>query len=181
MKAQLILLVGFLMVIAAGYAAVRAQTPAPPTPPDTAPAAIALPATADYYRWMGDAFRAQYSLQSQSAQLAQKYVKAEKEDEKKAIRQQMTDVLTKEFDIHVQHQQKELADLEAQIAKLKETLKKRQDAKNAIVDRRIEQLLQEAQGLGWSAPSSPGHGFFSGPHAGHLMGGSNVTPAPKKP
>jgi flagellar motility protein MotE (MotC chaperone) len=95
------------------------------------------------------------NVQSQTAGLAQQYVKAEKDDEKKEIRKKLTDVLGQQFNAQVQRQQKDLEDLEKQIASLRAVLKKRQDAKSTIVERRVEQLIQEAEGLGWTAPSTP--------------------------
>jgi hypothetical protein len=38
-----------------------------------------------------------------------------------------------------------------QVAALRAVLKKRHDARQQIIDRRLEQVLQEAEGLGWSA------------------------------
>lgn len=96
-----------------------------------------------------------YQSQSQSAQLAKQYVEAKKEEEKKEIRKHLTEVLSHQFDLHIQAQQKELEDLEKQIANLRTVLKKRLDAKTPIVERRLEQLIQEAEGLGWNAPGSP--------------------------
>ncbi|TMQ34876.1 MAG: hypothetical protein E6K70_05300 [Planctomycetota bacterium] len=93
----------------------------------------------------------QYDLQDQSLQLAQKYVKTEKEDEKKDLRKNLTQVLGRQFDLHLEAQQKELDELEKQVAKLKNVLKKRKDAKENIVERRLEQLVQDADGLGWNA------------------------------
>ncbi len=92
----------------------------------------------------------------QPARLAEQYVKTEKESEKKELRQKMTEVLSQQFDQHLEHQQKELADLEKQIEELRATLKKRAGAKAAIVDRRVDQLIQDAEGLGWSGPGIPG-------------------------
>jgi hypothetical protein len=89
------------------------------------------------------------------SQLAREYVKADKEDAKKDIRKKLTDSLAKQFDQHLSQQQKELDDLEKQIANLKDVVKKRQAAKNDIVERRLEQLIREAEGLGWTAPGSP--------------------------
>jgi flagellar motility protein MotE (MotC chaperone) len=91
-------------------------------------------------------------LQSQAHQLAQQYVKAEKEDEKKDIRKKLVQALDQQFDQHSQDQQKELDELEKQVSKLRALLKKRKDAKENIVERRMEQLIQEADGLGWNAP-----------------------------
>jgi uncharacterized protein YlxW (UPF0749 family) len=97
-----------------------------------------------------------------ATQLAHQYVEAKKEDEKREIRKNLLEVLNKQFDQHIQQQQHELEDLEKQIAKLKEVLKKRLDAKSTIVERRLDQLIQDAEGLGWNAPSGPQAGFGTG-------------------
>jgi polyhydroxyalkanoate synthesis regulator phasin len=117
-------------------------------------------------------------LHSQSVKLAKQYAKAEKEDEKKDIRKKLTDVLSEQFDLQMKQQQKELEDLEKQVANLKTMLKKRVDAKSAIVDRRIDQLAQEADGMGWGGPNGV-HSFFTPGGAGFGFGhGFSGTPAP---
>ncbi len=90
--------------------------------------------------------------QSISAKLAKDYVKAAKEEEKKEIKKKMSESLIKEFDQLAQKQQTELDDLEKQVANLKAILKKRKDSKETIVERRLEQLINEAEGLGWGSP-----------------------------
>jgi hypothetical protein len=104
------------------------------------------------------------NFQQESSKLAHQYVKAEKEDDKKNIRKKLADVLAKQFDAQVERQQKDLADLEKQIASLKALLKKRTDAKTTIIDRRMEQLIQDAEGLGWAVPGNYG---FPGNHGGN--------------
>jgi flagellar motility protein MotE (MotC chaperone) len=96
------------------------------------------------------------NFHQESRKLAQLYVKAEKEEDKKNIRKKLADVLAKQFDAQVERQQKDLADLEKQIASLKALLKKRTDAKTTIIDRRMEQLIQDAEGLGWAVPGNYG-------------------------
>ena len=95
------------------------------------------------------------NIQDQSAQLVHDYVKAEKEDEKKEIRKKLAEALGKQFDAHMDQQQKELMDLEKQIASLRSLLKKRQEGKTTIIDNRMDQLIRDAEGLGWTAPGSP--------------------------
>lgn len=89
----------------------------------------------------------------QVTQFMQQYANSTKEEEKKEIRKKLGEALSKQFDQHAQQQQKELEDLEKQVATLRTVLKKRMDAKSAIVERRTEQLLLDAEGLGWSTPS----------------------------
>jgi hypothetical protein len=100
-----------------------------------------------------------YQLQTQSSQLARQYVEAKKEDEKREIRKNLMGVLNHQFDLQIQQQQRELEDLEKQIAKLKEVVRKRLDAKSTIVERRLDQLLHDAEGLGWNVPSG-GHAAY---------------------
>jgi flagellar motility protein MotE (MotC chaperone) len=113
------------------------------------------------------------NFQHQSAQLAKQYVKTEKEDEKKDLKKKLADVLAKQFDAQVNQQQKELADLERQIANLKALLKKRLDAKTTIIDRRMDQLIQDAEGLGWTAPG--------GGHSGYVFDPNVFSPRAKNP
>jgi flagellar motility protein MotE (MotC chaperone) len=91
-------------------------------------------------------------FQAESARLAKQYAKSEKEEEKKEIRKKLGEVLGQQFDLHLQEQQKELDELEKQITDLKALLKKRKDSRTTIIDRRLEQLIQDAEGLGWHAP-----------------------------
>jgi hypothetical protein len=126
-------------------AAVVAQTPTPPAPP-APPTAPALAGWEDYYRQSQSGVSAQ--------RLAQKYIKTEKVEEKQELRKKLTDIVGQQFDTRLQQQQKELNDLEKQIANLRAVMKKRQDNKTAIVERRIDQLIQDADGMGWS---NPGH------------------------
>jgi hypothetical protein len=87
--------------------------------------------------------------------LVQDYLKAEREDDKREVRRKLADELGQQFDEHAKQQQRELEDLEKQITKLRETLRKRSDAKAKIVDRRIDQLIEDSEGMGWTAPGTP--------------------------
>jgi hypothetical protein len=143
MTKRIILSLSCLVALGLAAAAVIAQQPAAYPVPLLAP---------DQPGIVGTTYTTQ-TQQSQPTQLAQKYVKAEKEEEKKELRKKLMEMLNKQFDQHVEQQQKEVEHLEKQIADLKAVLKKRVESKTAIVDRRFEQLLQDAQGLGWTAPS----------------------------
>jgi len=126
----------------------------------------------------------QHQLNAKAVELAKKYAKAEKEDEKKEIRKKLAEVLSEQFDLQIKQQQKELEELEKQVDKLKTMLKKRVDAKSSIVDRHVEQLSLDAQGLGWSGPNAP-HTFFGTDwpnfSVGHGYSGMTVPPPPAAP
>jgi DNA-binding transcriptional regulator YbjK len=164
MKVVRKLALGCLLAVALACATVSA---APQSRPDTKATAPEVP---------DNAFRVQ--LQTESAPLARQYVAAEKQEEKKQLRQRLSDTLSQQFDLHVKEQQKELEDLEKQIATLRSVLKKRIDAKATIVERRVEQLIQDAEGLGWNAPSSPRRGYGPDPY-GRVIGLPEMKPSPK--
>ncbi len=90
--------------------------------------------------------------QSHSIELAKEYAKANRDDVKKELKKQLSDSLNKEFDQLAQHQQAELDELEKQVAELKIVLKKRKESRNTIVERRLEQLILDAEGMGWGSP-----------------------------
>jgi hypothetical protein len=169
MSARSKLLVLLALAVACACTAAVAQQPATPPVPAGLPATMVpqapQPGQAPIYFGGG-------KDQAQITKLAKQYVKAEKDDEKKEIRKKLSELLTKQFDLHVQQQQKELEDLEKQITTLRATLKKRSDAKASIVDRRVEQLILDAEGMGWNVPNTPRSG-----------GGGALSPplmAPKK-
>jgi hypothetical protein len=101
-----------------------------------------------YYALTQDG-RNYYGTHQQATKLAHDYVKAEKEEAKRDIRKKLNEVLNQQFDAHLKQQKKELEELEKQLETLRSVLQKRQDAKEKIVERRFEQLVQEAAGLGW--------------------------------
>jgi hypothetical protein len=94
-----------------------------------------------------------------ASQFARDYVKAKDAGKKKGILKEMTGILNKEFDAHLKQQEKELADLERQLKELRALVEKRKENKEDIVQDRIKQLLREAEGLGWNAPSTPRPSF----------------------
>ncbi len=104
--------------------------------------------------------------QSSATQLAKQYAKATKEEDKKEIKKQLSDLVTKEFDQLAQRQQAELEVLEKQVADLKTVLKKRKESKDSIVERRLEQLILDAEGLGWGSPKHSDPSYYPFPSAG---------------
>jgi hypothetical protein len=70
-------------------------------------------------------------------------------DEKDKLKTKLTETLEKQFDMRQKRHEKELAALEAQVKKLKDMVQKRQDNRRDIISRRIDQLLRDAEGLGW--------------------------------
>jgi hypothetical protein len=86
---------------------------------------------------------------SEADKLARDLVKAKTDGEKESITAKLREALEKQFD---QRQKKHQADadaLEAQVKKLKELIHSRSENRKEIVSRRLDQVIREAQGLGW--------------------------------
>jgi hypothetical protein len=180
------LLFGSMLAAMLACAGVSAQQPAETTKPAPTPPPISLPGGTIYDPLIQPNGVVAYQAspfwgrggdsQSEAMQLAQQLAKSDKEEEKKDLRKKLGDMLSKQFDQHAQQQQKELEELEKEINRLRSVLKKRQDAKSTIVERRLEQLVQDAEGLGWNAPNSPRSSGFGG-RAGAFGGFGAAPPA----
>lgn len=81
------------------------------------------------------------------------YIAAEKADDQKRLKTELRDMLAKQFDVQRQRRELELSRIEARVKKLHDQIKKRNDARETIIDRRLEQLTNEAEGLGWGQPA----------------------------
>ena len=84
--------------------------------------------------------------------LVKEYTRKDNEREREAVKLKLADVLGKQFDAQQKRRDAELARLEAQVKKLRDLMKKRGDARQSIVNNRLDQLIRDADGLGWSAP-----------------------------
>jgi flagellar hook-basal body complex protein FliE len=120
----------------------------------------------------GPASHKEAELEKQSRALAQKYGKTENRDERDKIREQLNDALRQLFDAQQQRRKDEIKQIEEQLKKLQDLMRKREDSKSTIVQRRLEQLLQEADGLGWTG-SDPLSSTLP-----HSLFPSQSTPAP---
>lgn len=92
------------------------------------------------------------TLARETAALTKEYAATENEENRAKIKGKLGDSLGKQFDLQQKRRDVELTRLEAQMKKLRDVMKKRSDARTTIVDKRLDQLLREADGLGWSAP-----------------------------
>jgi hypothetical protein len=94
---------------------------------------------------------AEAELAHASEELLSQYAAA-KPDEQKRLKADLRETLAKQFDIERQRRELELARVQERIDKVREQLKKRNEARETIVDRRLDQLINDAEGLGWTAP-----------------------------
>jgi hypothetical protein len=85
----------------------------------------------------------------EAKKLAETYAHESSESARVTIRKQLTALLMEQFDDRQKRHQDEIKQLEAQIKKLKDLIDKRQENREDIISRRLDQMLKEAQGLGW--------------------------------
>ena len=93
-------------------------------------------------------------LAHESDELLGRYAASDDAAEQKKIKAELRETLAKQFDVQKERRELELARIEERVRKLREQIKKRTDARETIIDRRLEQLVNEAEGLGWSPPAN---------------------------
>jgi flagellar motility protein MotE (MotC chaperone) len=151
-----------LGTVATGPAPGQAPAPAGVAPlPLAQPPAASVPVTV----YQADMFTAptpffqpsseEQKLERQSHALARQYGQEEKREQREKLKDELSKVLSQQFDTQQQRRKDEIERIEAQLKKLRELMRKREDSKREIVNRRLDQMLQDAEGLGWTA-TGPG-------------------------
>ncbi|HLJ10470.1 MAG TPA: hypothetical protein VKU82_04740 [Planctomycetaceae bacterium] len=93
------------------------------------------------------------ALAHESQEMVSRYTESDNADEQKKIKGELRDALAKQFDVQRERRELELTRIEERVRKLREQIKKRNDARDTIIDRRLDQLINEAEGLGWGPNS----------------------------
>ena len=139
-----------------------AQTPVPPqrqplepTPPayNRADPFVRPPRTAytitSLYGLAGAQSQEEANLANESNEIAQQLGNAKSDTDREKLKTQLSTILEKQFELRQQRHKKEIESLEAEVKKLRNLVDKRQENRREIVAKRLDQILQEAQGLGW--------------------------------
>ncbi len=92
-------------------------------------------------------------LAQNADQALSQYTAADKPEDQKRLKSELRDALAKQFDVQRQRRELELKRIEERVQKLRDQIKKRNDARETIIDRRLDQLTNEAEGLGWGQPA----------------------------
>lgn len=74
---------------------------------------------------------------------------AKSDSEKDRVKAHLSEALAKQFDQRQKRHEHEIAELEAKVKKLKDLVAKRQENRREIVSKRLDQILRDADGLGW--------------------------------
>jgi len=97
-----------------------------------------------------------WQAQQEIPNLLAKYGETTDEKERAKIKEGLSKVLAKLFDLQQKERESEIADIEGRVRRLREMLDKRTKARQSIITNRLEQLLREAEGLGWVEPAPAG-------------------------
>ncbi|MGA2256639.1 MAG: hypothetical protein ABSG53_18475 [Thermoguttaceae bacterium] len=82
-------------------------------------------------------------------ELVEKWKQAGNKSDRDKVQQALHAALKEQFQARLKAHEKEIDQLEAEVKRLREQLELRRKKQDEIVEFRLEQLLREAQGLGW--------------------------------
>jgi hypothetical protein len=116
----------------------------------------------------------EHELVRQSDDLVRQYSATEDYGQREKLRTQLRELLGKQFVAQQQRRERELVRVEERLSKLREQLKKRSSARDTIIDRRLETLTSDADGLGWTPPAGGGPQGLGG----GIFGGQPRQPRP---
>ncbi len=89
------------------------------------------------------------TLAKQADMLKHRLDGATTDAERSEIRTKLAAILGNQFDLRQKRHGLEIEALETQVRKLRELVRKRQESREEIISRRVEQIVREAEGLGW--------------------------------
>lgn len=93
------------------------------------------------------------NLARQSSLLLARYAQSDA-NERPQLKTKLRESLGQEFDQQQRAREHEISLIEERLKKLRDQLNKRAQARETIVGRRLEQLLDDADGIGWGGPAT---------------------------
>jgi hypothetical protein len=97
----------------------------------------------------GKLSREERKLADMVQQLAGKIPGTMSAPDRDRIKDDLRELLEKQFELRQRRHEQEIEALEAQVKSLKELVRKRNDNRGLIVSKRLDQILRDAEGLGW--------------------------------
>jgi hypothetical protein len=98
------------------------------------------------------------ALNAKVDQALNKYTAAKDDEAKQAAKKQLQGALTDLFDARQKEREEEIKQIEDRVAKLRETLKKRESMRQELIEHHLTTLIQDAEGLGWGSDAAAGAG-----------------------
>lgn len=117
---------------------------------------------------LGELHRLDHELEQESRKLVNQLAQSPENDAeaRDQLKAKLRETLDKQFDAQLKLRETEVARIEERVKKLRDVINKRSAARKAIVDRRQQQLIDDAEGLGWSPSGGAGAADpFSAAHA----------------
>ncbi|HVX11480.1 MAG TPA: hypothetical protein VHC22_09885 [Pirellulales bacterium] len=115
--------------------------------------------------------RQDQQLEQEVQTLAHQLADSNDDKQRAELKDKLSQTLDKQFDTQQKLRELEVSRIEARVQRLRELIRKRTDSRRKIIDNRFEQLLNDADGLGWT----------SGAKAGPQYWRPSITPAPFAP
>jgi hypothetical protein len=106
-------------------------------------------AVSPWYGLAGGQSQEEGNLANQANRVAHELGSAQSDTDREKLKTRLSTILEKQFELRQERHMKEIKSLEAQVKKLRDLVDKRQENRREIVAKRLDQILQEAQGLGW--------------------------------
>jgi hypothetical protein len=89
------------------------------------------------------------ALANEANEIRQRLDSATTDAQRSDVRTKLAENLGKQFDVRQKRHGLEIEALETQVKKLKELVRRRQESRTEIISHRVDQILREAEGLGW--------------------------------
>src|SRR3569623_675466 len=129
-----------------------------PAASNVAPYNYLVPAGAGNRVWVyessdGKLQQAGAQLSRESEELISRYSEASDDEQRQKIKAQLAELVAKQFNLQQQIREDEVAQIEVRVKKLRALIEKRKAAQQSIIENRLDQLLREAEGLGWTPPA----------------------------
>jgi hypothetical protein len=87
------------------------------------------------------------ALDRNSREMAERYRRAENEEQREEIRKALTEAVEKHYTVRQRRRELEIKRLEQQLERLRSSIEKRGDQRQQMVDQRVSQLLGEDIGF----------------------------------
>jgi hypothetical protein len=94
-------------------------------------------------------------LEQEVQSLARQLADSEDDKQRADLKEKLGAALEKQFDVQQKLREREISRIEARVEKLRGLVRKRTESRRKIIDGRFEQLLNDAEGLGWNSAKAP--------------------------
>jgi hypothetical protein len=111
---------------------------------------------------MGDrGRRGEYGVGARTHRLVERWKASNQDTEREKVEADLRTVLKREFTSRLAAHDKEIKDLEEKVRQLRARLALRKEKQDEIVEHRLQQLLRDAQGLGWGSEVTRSESIFN--------------------